>query len=1475
MRAPTAADGRGPASSSTGGNIRILIPVAIAVLVFGATLYFVGRTADTPVGDGMSAPLEPDAASSVPTTAAAPEAPSATPPTESAMPAAGEAGAVLQHGLVRHAVALEPLDGVKIELRRQDAARRTSERGPPIATTTSLADGTYRLAVPAGSHRDSWILDYSKDGFVPERAQAFEPLYLGTSEIELNPVHLAPGIHVTGEVTTADGKPAGPGVAYAHCSLTKEPPRDRTTSSGEAFVLASRGWQPQSADIDANGRFTIWLPPGLTAIEANVSGLAPGLSEPFELTHAESSNVRIALVEGKTFAGIVQDEDSKPVAGARIDVTPAIADREPDRRFARYRARGTAETGADGSFRIPDMSGEVTSLTVRHDAHPPHHERQERIRAGGEPYVVTLERGQWLTGRLALADGTPPPAGRGTLQLSEREQAESIAGADGKFRTDAFSAHAAGGTLRPAHLSPKELTWEAGPGERNLGTIECDLGSVLLVSVTDAAGAPLAGATVACAPPPELQSRRGFTPQPATRVTGADGVARVTGLAPGKIIASARRPRYAPAEAGALLEAGQAEHTVTVALQEPGRLFLTVQDAAGSPLAGVWTSLGAGDANRAFSRYFRPRQPSFSDAAGRVAIPDVEVAKGLRLTLSREGLPATDVPIEPFAPGETRDLGVIVVHAGYSVAGTVTDKAGTPIPNATVTLHPDFTGRSGRSWTPPPVTTSDTEGRFVSAALANGSYFTSAEADGFLQANGQSVTVKDENLLDLAIILEAAEVYAGVVVHADGSPAAGLDIWLQAPSMSRRVDTRTHSDGSFRFGSAPAGPVELHLSSRSNPARPQIDYRLEAASVRDLPAKIELPAASTIELTVKATGERSPPARIVCSVAPIVGGRGHRGPNRTLDLDDGVGRVEVVQPGPHEVALYPKEFPLPPPQRIEVVSGGTTPVEFVLDGTRPAVTIRVRDPAGAPVAGASVLLHEPSDSPLATGYSMSKGLTTITVDGKSSVERRTDSEGTGVTYDLGDERRALRVGAAGYPTFEVENALAPVSNGEMQVTLETPSAFLVTVLDARGQPANGVRVSAQKTTGGRLVRQRFLGGFDGRYQDTETRDGLVKVGGLGAGSYRLSFDAMDERVGSLDATIGAGEEQSIQFQMQPPVSIAGLVTENGEPVRGGSLSLVTPDGGWKEATVGSNGTFALELSRAGRCHATYQTSTGEYLGTKEIEVRDGERITLEFATVSLEGRVLLPDGSPAKHLKGGLTGESWQDFTTDGEGRFRIASLSVGTYSWHFQEPPAGCAASAQTLEVTGPVEVVYQFLEGRPLTILLTRGAAPTALSVSHIAADGTQSHIPIDGAKPPEPGVLPLMWPLGPGGGCVFHMPSNTAGSFDMQSISVGYFRVEPDQERVEVTLAPAGWAFLSLRDNEGGAVSNHEFTLDGAATTALEVLRPSLRTDATGNCSLLLPAGEYEAHATFPSGKRATARFQVEPGANDPIVLTEPPQ
>jgi hypothetical protein len=209
-----------------------------------------------------------------------------------------------------------------------------------------------------------------------------------------------------------------------------------------------------------------------------------------------------------------------------------------------------------------------------------------------------------------------------------------------------------------------------------------------------------------------------------------------------------------------------------------------VIDAAGAPISGVHVSTRR--AGGSGHRDFFPREspcPQESTAAagptdreGRFDLAPLE--PGLYTVWAGDGSAATQSALLRLTPGQALDGLRLVIERGVQVAGRVTARDGSPVPEATV-----FVGTAS--------TTTDAAGRYrlTGAAPGHNRVRTTDREHGPLDREVELAA--GENRLDL-VLPEPTEI-RGRVLGPGGGPTAGATVKIWP------VHTATGADGTFRL----------------------------------------------------------------------------------------------------------------------------------------------------------------------------------------------------------------------------------------------------------------------------------------------------------------------------------------------------------------------------------------------------------------------------------------------------------------------------------------------------------------------------------------------------------------------------------------------------------------------------------------------------------------------------------------------------
>lgn len=394
-------------------------------------------------------------------------------------------------------------------------------------------------------------------------------------------------------------------------------------------------------------------------------------------------------------------------------------------------------------------------------------------------------------------------------------------------------------------------------------------------------------------------------------------------------------------------------------------------------------------------------------------------------------------------------------------------------------------------------------------------------------------------------------------------------------------------------------------------------------------------------------------------------------------LREGRWRVSVAADGFAAVDAVEVELPL---------AADAKPLAFALPR---AGSIRglVRGPRGEPVAGAIVGGPPQGGGMFGGGRGGGGGGAGNTPD----VPRvRTDANGAFVMEGLTGGRVILVADSKSWARSEevtVDVTAGAVADGvvltmraggtvtgELYEDGRAAAGRTITALDMR----TFTNASTRTDAGGRFVLEHLLAG-------TWTITALPSAGDMsradpasGDGPMRLFSQMKSQTVDVVD-----GQEAHVVLGAAPAakVTVHGKVTQGGVAVAGTRVTFLGEGQsfgpGMKAATTGDDGSYAIDLDRAGDYSVTVQTGGGGRMNMLEfvetIPQRADVVLDLALPTARVSGHVRTPDGAaasnvtvtlqPSRQVVGGsMTNGGLNVVQTDGEGAFDLNSLRAGTY---------------------------------------------------------------------------------------------------------------------------------------------------------------------------------------------------------------------
>lgn len=1022
-------------------------------------------------------------------------------------------------------------------------------------------------------------------------------------------------------------------------------------------------------------------------------------------------------------------------------------------------------TGADGTLAIAAAGQESPRLLLMTADG-----RQQSARLGSDPGTVVLSDPAVVSGRVTQAETGRPAAGALVWSGSDPGLFQ-VADADGRYRVAApgalwLEARAAGRLPRRATLTAAQI------GAGRAPTLALERAAVLAGRVVDAAGRGVAGAWVSAA----LEAVPGAPRQDgpvAGSSSGADGAFSLGLLRAAELYTvQAVRPGFLPARVKAVT-GSRARKAAPVALvllaarQVVGR----VQGADRQPVAGAEIRLrpaaSAEDRERqARLRAASPDSPpqAVSDAAGRFTVAE---APGLDLdvAVARTGFAPLELRGVKLAPGTgPADLGALTLTPGARVAGQVVDGRGRPVAGASVFRllqagQPGELAEGLRDRKPDAATGAD--GRFALADLSPGlPVHLLVTARGYLPEIRRGV--QPPTAKPVVVRLQAGVSLAGRVIDEAGRPVPGAEVelvWapsvpgherLQAGAAVSRHATADR-DGRFEIPDLPLDRVTLAVDAPG------------FAPSRGVEAALPLPKGE--ELTVRLERGATLEGRVSTSAGePVSGVRILVGPAAGVSDDDGVYRVDGVQPGPRVVeARHPAYETLRRPVSLDA---GANHLDLVLPAGQ-EVRGRVVDPAGEPMPGAMVQLG--SEAPRDPRW----------------YRARADADGAFTLAPVGRGTFRLRASADGYADGEIDGVeVGAEAVDGLVVTLQAAGRIHGRILGLQPAELPGVEVRASDGSG------------DERLAEVDAAGGYA-LAGLAPGDWRLEATVEDGRRAAqarVPLPPGGDAVRDLEFQ---GLSLAGEVLFDDRPLDETQVSLRGQR--WsveRTVTTDYDGRFRFEDLEPDTYWLTLTNDRDLLVHNQLVEVAADREVTIRLEASDVTG-VVTDAGSrkplgqamvTLRHVASGDRPEYLVAAGTEDDGGFILPHVPPGRY--RLTATRDGYSTVERDLDVPGGrdlsgVEVPLQPSPGIDLAVRLASGRVPSVLNLRLLSPSG---EVVLADSQPLDREGHVRLSTVPPGAWTL--LASSTAGALTSGSLTVPGDPVAltlPDASRLAVRVNP----------------------------------------------------------------------------------------
>jgi carboxypeptidase family protein len=712
------------------------------------------------------------------------------------------------------------------------------------------------------------------------------------------------------------------------------------------------------AEAGADGRFRMEaVPAGSHVLAVTAPSYAPKRVEVHVAPGARPVDVGdVELETGLTIRGRVRDRAGAPVAGASVSIYPM-------RRMLREIHQAVSE--ADGNFVLAG----VEPGSYRMNAGAAGYAGMERSvdggadkvdlvlsPAGGIAGVVVDDAGRPIetfrvSARPARTEAMPPgptvtlPRTRMVTSPDGRFLLEDVG--EGNYVVDAAAAGRSRSSVSDVKVTAGITT--------EVGAIRLSPGGTIRGTVSDAAGAPVAGATINVRGAGRDYMGPGIEPQ---GVSDPAGAFEVTGLAPGPVEVWASHPNYAGERvSGIEIDPAKGVAEARIVLRQGGRIEGWVRRRDGSPIGGAYVSL----ATQASGPTSGPGRLVTSSAGGFLAehVPAgrVTVTLMIRSGSAYTSAQGTEVDVRE---GETTP--VELRSRDIFVSGRVT-RGGAALPGVRITLHGNYTMMMGGGPSDEVAAPPSGPQRMTAVSGEDGGYEMIVDQPGRAHVQVESVDGRTSYPTRTAAVPDADAYTLDLAFGGATITGVVIDQETEQPVPRANVFASPKRPGAGSMGGSGGDAGEdgrFHLEVEPG------DYTVHAAAENYGPAMMEVSVGSSPGSDVRLALSRglTLSGKVVDVSGRGVGGLQVRayslesGPNRSgggaMTLPDGTFQMGGLRPVPHrlfarsEIGAFALRTGVTPDDK-EVV------LTLRLGGR---LTIRVLGPDGQPAAQASALVED-------------------------------------------------------------------------------------------------------------------------------------------------------------------------------------------------------------------------------------------------------------------------------------------------------------------------------------------------------------------------------------------------------------------------------------------------------------------------------------------------------------------------------------